>query len=123
MQKSHNDTTQSGSPQTVASLQLVPLGGASKVSLAGAVSTSGRICFQAQERGDIDAVELGPTATVIEGPLQSVLETIEKVALAGLHSHPRILLSLNLDVAPGQEHRLSKKKRTVSEVQQHIKHS
>ncbi len=48
-------------------------------------------------------MELGSTATVIEGQLRNVLETVAKVTEAQLHHDPRVLLSVQLDVYPGQQ--------------------
>lgn len=51
----------------------------------------------------MDAVELGSTATVIEGRLRDVLEAVAKVTEAQLHHDPRVMMTIQLDVYPGQQ--------------------
>ena len=66
-------------------------------------------------------MELGSTATVIEGTLHDVLDTVAKVAEAALHHNPRVIVNLSLDVYPGQANRLSKKQTVIQQAKQHVK--
>ncbi len=61
------------------------------------------LSHNAQEQGQLDGVELGSTATVIEGKLRDVLETVAKVTEAQLHHDPRVMMTIQLDVYPGQQ--------------------
>jgi uncharacterized protein YqgV (UPF0045/DUF77 family) len=68
-------------------------------------------------------VELGSTATVIEGQLHNVLDAVAKVAEAALHHNPRVILNLTLDIYPGQSSRLAKKHAVIQQTRQHIKNA
>jgi uncharacterized protein YqgV (UPF0045/DUF77 family) len=71
----------------------------------------------------LDTVELGSTATVIEGPLHDVLDTVAKVSEAALHHNPRVILNLNLDIYPGQSNRVAKKHTVIQQTKQHVKNA
>jgi uncharacterized protein YqgV (UPF0045/DUF77 family) len=71
----------------------------------------------------LDVVELGSTATIVEGALKNVLQVVDDLTVASLkHNHPRVFLQITLDVYPGQENRLSKKHAVINQTKNTIKH-
>ncbi len=96
----------------IAEFSIVPLSGEEGVSLSKKVAQAIRIV---EESGL--PYQLTPMGTIVEGPWDKVMQTIQNAHQFLKSSHPRVLTRISIDDRDGSESRMAQK---VESVKKHL---